>query len=52
MELILTALVVALISALIFAFLGVVPGTDETATLAPLTLVVVLWGIIAAFQRH
>ena len=45
MELILTALVVALISALIFAFLGVVPGTDETATLAPLTLVVVLWGV-------
>ena len=45
MELILTAFLFALLAALIFSFLGVIPGTDETATLAPLTLVVVLWGI-------
>lgn len=42
---ILTAFLFALLAAFLFSFLGIIPGTDETATLAPLTLVVVLWGI-------
>ena len=44
MEIILTACLFAFVSAVLFSLLGVIPGTDETATLAPLTLVIVLWG--------
>ncbi len=45
MELFGIALLAACAAALLFCFIGVVPGTDETATLAPLTLIVVLWGL-------
>lgn len=45
MEIVGLALIVACVAALLFFFIGVVPGTDETATLAPLTLIVVLWGL-------
>lgn len=39
------ALLAGLAGAVIFSFLGLVSGTDETATLAPLTLAVVLLGV-------
>ncbi|OUZ08603.1 hypothetical protein BHE97_13090 [Aeromicrobium sp. PE09-221] len=42
---ILTALAAGLAGAVIFSLLGLVSGTDETATLAPLTLAVVLLGV-------
>lgn len=35
----------ALIGAAVFTLIGVVSGTDETATIAPLTLVVILLGV-------
>jgi len=44
MELVAAAVLAALVAAVLFCFIGIVPGTDETATLAPLTLIVVLWG--------
>ena len=34
----------AVIGGIIFSIIGIIPGTDETATMAPLTLVVVLLG--------
>ncbi|GAB3059356.1 tripartite tricarboxylate transporter permease [Sediminivirga luteola] len=39
------AILMGLIGAIVFALIGVVSGTDETATLAPLTLVVILIGV-------
>lgn len=42
---VLIALTMGLIGAVIFAAIGLVSGTDETATLAPLTLLVVLVGV-------
>lgn len=39
------ALAMGLIGAIIFAIIGVISGTDETATIAPLTLVVILLGV-------
>lgn len=36
------AILMALIGALVFSLIGIVSGTDETATIAPLTLVVIL----------
>lgn len=39
------ALLAGLAGAIIFSLLGLVSGTDETATLAPLTLAVVLLGV-------
>lgn len=39
------AVIMALVGALVFALVGVVSGTDETATIAPLTLVVILLGV-------
>lgn len=41
---ILVALAMGLLGALVFSAIGLVSGTDETATLAPLTLLVVLVG--------
>ncbi|MEH0058669.1 tripartite tricarboxylate transporter permease [Auritidibacter ignavus] len=38
-------ILMALIGAVLFSLIGVVSGTDETATLAPLTLVVILLGV-------
>ncbi|MDF1706148.1 MAG: tripartite tricarboxylate transporter permease [Aeromicrobium sp.] len=42
---IVAALLAGLAGAVIFSLLGLVSGTDETATLAPLTLAVVLLGV-------
>lgn len=42
---ILTALAMGLLGAIVFSAIGLVSGTDETATLAPLTLLVVLVGV-------
>jgi putative tricarboxylic transport membrane protein len=39
------ALLMGLIGAIVFACLGVISGTDEAATLTPLTLLVVLLGV-------
>ena len=39
------AILMALIGALVFSLIGIVSGTDETATIAPLTLVVILLGV-------
>lgn len=43
--LILKAFIAAFVGGLIFTFIGIIPGTDETATMAPLTLVLVLLGL-------
>lgn len=42
---ILWALGMGLLGAVVFAMIGVVSGTDETATVAPLTLLVILIGV-------
>ena len=42
--LLIQAIIVAIIGGIIFSIIGVIPGTDETATMAPLTLVLVLMG--------
>ncbi|GAA4509753.1 tripartite tricarboxylate transporter permease [Brevibacterium yomogidense] len=39
------AVLMGLIGAIVFTLIGVVSGTDETATIAPLTLVVILIGV-------
>ena len=39
------AVIMGLVGALLFALIGLVSGTDETATIAPLTLVVILLGV-------
>ncbi len=44
-ELILQAFLFAFLGGAIFSVIGVIPGTDETATMAPLTLVLVLLGV-------
>ena len=41
------ALGMGLVGAMVFALIGLVSGTDETATVAPLTLLVVLLGVPA-----
>jgi len=43
--LLLQALALAIIGGILFSIIGVIPGTDETATMAPLTLVLVLVGL-------
>ena len=45
MNAILVALAAGLAGAVVFSLIGLVSGTDETATLAPLTLAVVLLGV-------
>ena len=45
---ILWALAMGLVGAVVFAAIGLVSGTDETTTIAPLTLLVVLLGVPAA----
>ena len=39
------ALVLSLAGSFIFTIIGIIPGTDETATMAPLTLILVLLGV-------
>lgn len=41
---VLVAILLGLIGAVVFSLIGLVSGTDETATLAPLTLLVILLG--------
>lgn len=43
--LILQMVLAAVIAAVIYTIIGIAPGTDETATIAPITLAVVLMGI-------
>ncbi|KIP52637.1 tripartite tricarboxylate transporter permease [Leucobacter komagatae] len=45
LELALWAISMALAGAVVFGLLGLVSGTDETATIAPLTLLVILLGV-------
>lgn len=42
---ILEAFIVAFLGGIVFTIVGIIPGTDETATMAPLTLVLVLLGL-------
>jgi hypothetical protein len=42
---VLLAFVFALLGGIIFTIIGIIPGTDETATMAPLTLILVLLGL-------
>lgn len=44
-ELIIQAFLAALIGGAIYTIIGIIPGTDETATMAPITLVLVLIGL-------
>ncbi|NLC05206.1 MAG: hypothetical protein GX778_01635, partial [Erysipelothrix sp.] len=37
--------VLSVVGSFIFTIIGIIPGTDETATMAPLTLVLVLLGV-------
>lgn len=41
---IIQAIIVSVLGGIIFTIIGIIPGTDETATMAPLTLVLVLLG--------
>lgn len=43
--LILKALLFSLLGGILFSLIGVIPGTDETATMAPVTLILVLLGV-------
>ncbi|MFM2475473.1 tripartite tricarboxylate transporter permease, partial [Burkholderia cenocepacia] len=45
LELIPWALGMAVLGAVVFGLLGLVSGTDETATIAPITLLVILLGV-------
>jgi putative tricarboxylic transport membrane protein len=45
MEVILLAVGLAILASVIYTVVGLIPGTDETASLAPLTLVLVLMGV-------
>lgn len=42
--LVLQAFIVAVVGGIIYSFIGLIPGTDETATMAPITLILVLLG--------
>lgn len=44
MGIVLQAILVALIGGIAYSIIGVIPGTDEGATMAPITLVLVLMG--------
>ncbi|MCD8140606.1 MAG: tripartite tricarboxylate transporter permease [Planctomycetaceae bacterium] len=39
------ALLAAILGGLLYAIIGIIPGTDETSTMAPVTLILVLLGI-------
>src|SRR5690625_3437097 len=41
----LQAVIAATLGGLIYTIIGIIPGTDETATMAPITLVLVLTGV-------
>lgn len=42
--LLIQAIIISVIGGVLFSVIGIIPGTDETATMAPLTLVLVLMG--------
>lgn len=42
---ILQSLLAAFVGGLLYTIIGIIPGTDETATMAPITLVLVLTGV-------
>lgn len=44
-SLIIQAFIVSVIGGIIFSIIGIIPGTDETATMAPATLILVLMGV-------
>lgn len=44
----LLSLLVAFLGGILFTIIGIIPGTDETATMAPLTLILVLLGLSPA----
>lgn len=44
-SIILQAIFAAIMGGLIYTIIGIIPGTDETATMAPVTLVLVLTGV-------
>jgi len=47
MEMILLSTGLAILASIIYTIIGLIPGTDETASLAPLTMVLVLLGVPA-----
>ena len=44
MSLLITAILFALLGAIVFSLIGLISGTDETAIMVPLTLLVILLG--------
>lgn len=44
---ILLAIVAALVGGLLYTIIGIIPGTDETATMVPITIILVLMGLPA-----
>ena len=44
-SIIIQATIAAVVAAVVYTIIGAVPGADETATLAPITLVLVLAGL-------
>ena len=45
MSTILMAIAAAVLGGLIFTVVGIIPGTDETATMVPLTIILILAGV-------
>ncbi len=45
LALLIKAFIAAFLGGIIYSLLGIIPGTDETATMAPITLVLVLLGL-------
>lgn len=41
---ILGAVIAALVGGLLYTIIGIIPGTDETATMVPITIILVLAG--------
>ena len=50
--LIIQAIIVSIIGGIIFSIIGIIPGTDETATMAPITLILVLMGFEPVVILH
>ena len=44
---ILIAIVAAVVGGLLYTLIGIIPGTDETATMVPITIILVLAGLPA-----
>ena len=50
--LIIQAIIVSIIGGIIFSIIGIIPGTDETATMAPITLILVLMDLNRLLFLH